>query len=257
MKKLAILLCCSAPLFAGDLETFLDGRVHFTLRNQACLNLAGDKTPEVVKAMRDSLGISEVQACAGANLRKAGAVNELLSAIKDSDATVRAVAAREMGVMQKPEFLMPLHHAAEDSDILAASNAIEGLVRYEDHSSAPALRELAVKNGVLATLAFNALVNWRDAEVAGIARKLMDSVEPGDQLAGIRAIAMTGDKTDLPRLRELAKDDVNLSAGGRGFGLMPAISISRAAQNAIRAITSGSASGTPAAGSPPVPARAE
>ena len=251
MRRIAILMVVSVPLFAGDLETFLDGKVNSTSRNAACLALAGNKAPEVVKAMRDMVVNTEVQACAGANLRKAGAVDELRSALTDSDATVRAVAAREIGVMQKPEFLAPLRKAADDSDLLAASNALEGLVRYQDHSSAPQLREIASKNGVLATLALNALINWHDPEVLPMGRRLMASSEPGEQLAGIRAIAISGDASDLPLLRELSKDETNLGAGGRGFGLMPAISISRAAKLAIQNITSKPVSAMPAAGFPP------
>ena len=34
-------------------------------------------------------------------------------------------------------------------------------------------------------------------------------------------------------LRQMAKDDTMLGSGSRGFGLMPAISIARAAQTAI------------------------
>lgn len=236
MNKLAVLLTFSVSAIAGDLETFLDGKVHPTLRNEACQALAANHAPEVVKAMKDSLGNTELQACAGANLRKAGAVDELLNALADSDPTVRAVAAREMGVMEKPEFLAPLRHAADDRDILAASNALEGLVRYRDHSSAPLLREIAVKNGVLSTLALNTLIDWHDAEVVTIGRRLMTGTEPGELLAGIRAVGKTGDAADLPALRTLAKDDTNLASGGRGFGLMPAISISRAAATAIQNI---------------------
>lgn len=239
MKLLAVLFTFSASVFAGDLETFLDGKVHSTLRNEACQALAANHGAEVIKAMKDSLGNTELQACAGANLRKAGAVDELLSALSDSDPTVRAVAAREMGVMEKPEFLEPLRRAADDQDILAASNALEGLVRYRDHSSAPLLREIAVKNGVLSTLALNTLIDWHDAEVVTIGRRLMAGTEPGELLAGIRAIGRTGDSTDLPALRNLAKDDTNLAGGGRSFGLMPAISISRAATMAIQNIEAG------------------
>ena len=251
MKRIAILMLVSVPLFAGDLEIFLDGKVNSTSRNAACQALAGNKAPEVVKAMRDSVGSAEVQACAGANLRKAEALPELRSALSDSDATVRAVAAREIGVLQRPEFLAPLRKAADDSDLLAASNAIEGLMRYQDHSSAPQLREIALKNGVLATLALNALIDWHDAAVLPIGRKMMASTEPGVQLVGIRAVSLTGDASDLPLLRDLAKDDTNLAAGGRGFGLMPAISISRAAKLAIQNITSKPASAMPAAEFPP------
>jgi HEAT repeat protein len=171
-----------------------------------------------------------------ANLRVAGASGERLDALADSEPAVRAVAARELGNLRQPEFPAPLREAADDPDLLVASNAIEGLVRYEGHSSAPELREIAMVGGVMTTLAFDNLVEWQDPEVLSIARRLVNQKEPGDQLAGIRALGLVGDSSDLPKLRELSKNDTGLASGGRGFGLMPAISISRAAATAIQNI---------------------
>jgi hypothetical protein len=234
--KLALLLVAAMPVFAGDLETFTDNSLNASQRNTACLALRGNRTPEVIGAMRSALDNSKLQACAGANLRVAGAQGELLNALEDKDAAARAVAARELGTLQKPEFLRPLRRAAEDRDLLVASNAVEGLSRYEDHSSAPQLREISLMGGVLTSLAIDTLVDWHDPEALGIARKLILHKEPGDQLIGVRVIGLTGDVTDLPKLRELAKDETALSSGARGFGLMPAISISRAAKTAISGI---------------------
>jgi HEAT repeat protein len=236
MMKTVLLFAIAVPLFAGDLDRFLDIKANYTMRNEGCLALRGNTDPEVIAAMKESMENSQLQACAGANLRVAGASKELLDALADSEPTTRAVAARELGAMQKPEFLAPLRKAAEDRDILVASNAIEGLVRYEDHSSAPQLREIALMSGVLTTLALDTLIDWHDPEVLAIGRKLIDREAPGDQLAGIRAIGIAGDTSDLPKLRAFSKDDTALASGGRGFGLMPAISISRAAKTAIQNI---------------------
>jgi hypothetical protein len=225
--KLALLFVTALPLLAGDLETFTDNALNSTQRNTACLALRGNKTPEVVAAMRSAMVNSKLQACAGANLRIAGMNEELLSALEEKDPSARAVAARELGTTQKHEFLAPLR---------MASNAVEGLVRYEDHSSAPQLREITMLGGVLTSLAIDTLVDWHDPEVLNIARKLIDHKEPGDQLIGVRVVGLTGDATDLPKLRELAKDATALSGGSRGFGLMPAISISRAAHTAVLTI---------------------
>jgi hypothetical protein len=224
------------PVFAGQLDNFLDIKSNYTQRNEACLGLRGNNDPEIISAMKVALDNVQLQSCAAANLRIAGATMELLDALSASDATKRAVAARELGAMQKSRFLPALRRAVEDRDVLVASNAIEGLIRYEDHSSAPQLRDAALMGGVLTTLALDTLVDWHDPDVPEIARKLMSGNQPGDQLAGIRAIGLAGDSSDLPRLRELAKDDAPLASGGRGFGLMPAISISRAAKTAIQSI---------------------
>jgi HEAT repeat protein len=239
--KIAFLFAAALPLFAadiqpGDLDHFLDIKANYTQRNTACLALRGSNQPEVIAAMRAALENPSLQACAGANLRVAGAAAELLNALTSPDASTRAVAARELGAMQKPEFLIPLRKAVEDKDLLVASNAIEGLVRYEDHSSASALREVALMGGVLTTLAMDTLIDWHDPEVLAIGRRLIAREAPGDQLAGIRAIGLTGDASDLPKLRELSKDDTALASGGRGFGFMPAVSIARAAKTAIQHI---------------------
>jgi HEAT repeat protein len=232
--KALILLAVALPAFAGDLERFLDVKLDYTPRNAACLALRGNRDPEVILIMRASLADMNLQQCAATNLRVAGASGELLNALSDHEPTVRAAGARELGSMQRPEFLAPLREAVNDKDLLVASNAIEGLVRYENHSSAPQLREVALMGGVMTSLALDTLVDWHDPEVAAIGRKLMDRPDPGDKLAGIRAIGLTGDNSDLPKLRELAKDSENLAAGSRGFGLMPAISISKAAGTAVQ-----------------------
>jgi hypothetical protein len=234
--RIVLLFILTLPLFGGDLDRFLDIKSNYTLRNESCLSLSGNAAPEIIAAMRASLANAQLQACAGANLRVAGAAKELLDALGDSDATVRAVAARELGTMQRPEFLAALRAAVEDKDILVASNAVEGLVRYEDHSSAPQLREVALMGGVLTTLALDTLIDWHDPETFSIGRKLIAREAPADQLAGIRAIGLTGDASDLTRLRVLANDETALASGGRGFGFMPAISISRAARTAIQNI---------------------
>ena len=235
MKSL-FFLAAALPLFAGDFENFTDNSLNYTQRNEACVALRGNKTPEVRAAMRSALGNVSLQSCAAMNLRIVGFAEDLAGALEDRDPGTRAVAARELGVMAKPEYLPALRKVAEDHDLLVASNAIEGLVMYEDHSSAPQLREIAMKSGLMTSLAFNALVGWNDPQVANIARKLIMGTDPGDQLVGVRAIGMVGNATDLPRLRELAKDDEKISSGARGFGFMPAITISKAAKFAIQSI---------------------
>jgi hypothetical protein len=256
--KVAILLIAAAPLFAGDFEKFTDNSLNYTQRNTACLALRGNKEPEVIAAMRGALDNSNLQACAGTNLRAAGATAELLNTLEhDSDPTARAVAARELGSLQTFEFLAPLRRAAEDRDLLASSNAVEGLIRYEDHSSSPQLREIALLGGVLTSLAMDTLIDWHDPEVASIGRRLIARKEPGDQLIGVRAVGLTGNASDLPALRELAKDKTALNSGARGFGLMPAISVARAAKTAIENIErrdgAASSAGSPITAPPELP----
>jgi HEAT repeat protein len=236
MKSLALFVI-AAPLFAGNLENFTDSSLNATQRNTACLAMRGDKSEGTVAALQAALTNINLQACAAANLRIAGAEAVLADALSNQEPSTRAVAARELGVVHKPEYLSALRKAADDPDLLVASNALEGLLRYEDHSSAPQLREIAVMGGVMTTLAVNALADWRDPEVLPIARKLLSHRDPGDQLAGIRVVGLMGDPSDLPSLRELMKNDEKMGQGSRGFGLMPAISIARAARTAAENIT--------------------
>jgi hypothetical protein len=169
----------------------------------------------------------------------AGEYSELAAVVRGGkDPSARAAAARELGNAQKTEYLGVLGEAARDRDVLVSSNAIEGLMRYEDRTSAGELRAIALVGGMQAALALDILIDWRDAEVAGIGRRLMTGKNPADQLVGIRAVGVAGDGSDLPRLRELAKNDTELNAGSRGFGFMPAVSISRAAKTAIENIES-------------------
>jgi HEAT repeat protein len=236
MKNFALVLM-AAPLFAGNLETFTDSSLNSTQRNTACLALRGDRSEDTVAALRGGLTNINLQACAAANLRIAGAEAVLVEALNSPEPSTRAVAARELGVLQKPEYLGVLRKTADDQDLLAASNALEGLLRYEDHSSAPQLREIALMGGVMTSLAVNALADWRDPEVLPIGRKLMTHRDPGDQLAGIRVVGLMGDTSDLDSLRALMKNDEKMGQGSRGFGLMPAISIGRAARTAAGNIT--------------------
>ncbi|NDJ12872.1 MAG: HEAT repeat domain-containing protein [Acidobacteriia bacterium] len=211
--RIALMLVAIAPLFGGDFETFTDNSLNYTQRTEGCLGLRGNRAPEVLDAMRAALENSHLQGCAGVNLRLAGAAALLLdAAVKSADPGARAVAVRELGTMQKAEYLPVLRKAAEDAELIVASNAVEGLVRYENHASAPELREIALMGGVMTALAL------------------------GDLLVGIRVVGLMGDASDLPKLRELGKNDMAMGSGSRGFGVMPAISLARAAKTAVEAI---------------------
>jgi HEAT repeat protein len=237
VNKVLIVFAVALPIMAGDLETFTDNALNYTQRNTACFNLRGNKTPEVVAAMRSALENSSLQGCAAANLRSAKAYPELLDALRTGkDPGARAAAARELGTSERAEFLAPLAEAARDRDVLVVSNAIEGLMRYTDHSSTGALREIALLGGIQTTLALDILIDWHDPQVVTLGRKLVASKNPADQLVGIRALGVSGDETDLPLLREVAKNDTEMSSGSRGFGFMPAVSLSRAAKTAIGSI---------------------
>jgi HEAT repeat protein len=206
-------------------------------RNNACYELRGVDAPEAVAGMRQSLGDGKVSACAGLNLRAVGAIEQFKGALSDQFPEVRALAARFLGSFEKPELLPLLAAAARDPQLLVATNAVEGLANYRDPVVVPYLLDLARSGGLVGAAALNRALQFDDPRVVGVARILLDQPDVSDRLAGMHALAMVGDASDLPKLSEIARKETEaVGAQGRGFGLMPAISLSHAAETTIEAI---------------------
>ena len=219
------------------LARMMDPSLNVAQRNNACFELRGSSDAEVISTMRKALNDTAVRACAGTNLRKAGAVAELKNALGDPDFEVRALAARELGGFEKPELLPLLTAAARDPQMLVGINAIQGLANYRDPVVLPYLLEIAQQGGLVGTAALDRAMAFKDARVLETARTMLGSKDVSDQLAAMRVIGAMGDKTDIPKLREIqAKETGMVSASGRGFGLIPAISLSRAAETTIEKI---------------------
>ena len=212
----------------------MDPSLTVAQRNNACFELRGSTEPQVIATMRKALEDVKVRACAGTNLRKARAIAELKDALADPNFEIRALAARELGGFEKPELLPLLTAAARDPQLLVAINAVEGLADYRDVLVVPYLLSLAKDGGLVGTAALDRALTFRDPKVLETARALLDSKDVSDKLAGMRAIGSMGDETDVPKLRAIqARETGMVSAAGRGFGLMPAISLSKAAQSAM------------------------
>ncbi len=82
-------------------------------------------------------------------------------------------------------------------------------------------------------------MTFRDERIPAVPRQLLASKDVSDKLAAMRVLAQMGDASDVPALREIAeKETATVSSKARGFGLMPAISLSRAAQTTIDQILS-------------------
>ncbi len=205
-------------------------------RNNACYELRGVDAPEAVKAMRQSLNDGKVRSCAGLNLRAVGAVEELKDALADENPETRALAARFLGAFEKPELLPLIAGAARDPQLLVASNAMEGLANYRDPIVVPYLLDLAKSGGIVGAAALNRALQFNDPRVVGVARALVDQPDVSDRLAGMHALAIVGDASDLPKLQEIANKEKVAMAQNRGFGLMPPISLSKAAQTTMEAI---------------------
>jgi HEAT repeat protein len=219
------------------LARMMDPSLNVAQRNNACFELRGNSEAEVIATMRKALNDTAVRACAGTNLRKAGAIAELKDALSDTNFEVRALAARELGGFEKPELLPLLAAAARDPQLLVGINAIEGLADYHDPQVLPYLLHIAKDGGLVGTAALDRAVTFRDPRVLETARALLSSKDVSDKLAAMRAIGEMGDHTDIPKLREIQQAETEMvSAAGRGFGLIPAISLSRAAETTIEKI---------------------
>ena len=206
-------------------------------RNNACFELRGSTDAQVIATMRKALEDVKVRACAGTNLRKAGAIEELKDALADKDFEIRALAARELGGFEKPELLPTLTAAARDPQLLVGINAIEGLADYRDPIVLPYLLSLAKDGGLVGTAALDRALTFRDPRVLETARMLIGSKDVSDKLAAMRVMGAMGDEMDIPALRKIQESETGMvSAAGRGFGLIPAISLSRAAQTTIEKI---------------------
>ena len=232
------LACLAARAQDAATARMLDPKLNVAQRNNACYELRGPGSPETIAALAQALQTPEVRACAARNLREAGAVDELKTALIAADPEMRAAAARELGALGKPELIEPLAKAACDPNLLVATNALEGLAQYQDSSVLPALLNLAEGGGPVAAMALSRAVEFDDTRVLIVARKLMTTRDVTLRLAALRALGDFGDTSDLPALRELAAKAERAAPAGRGFGLVPAIDLSRAAQNAIRQIES-------------------
>jgi len=238
--KTAILIITAASLTLSAQDSpasrMLDLKLNIAQRNDACYELRGARSPEIIAALAHGLKSPLVRACAARNLREAGAVDELKTALAGDDPEVRAAAARELGAAAKPELMALLAQTARDPNLIVASNAFEGLTFYQDHGVLPYLLDLAAAGGPVAAMALSRAVEFADPSVLPVARRMMATKDVPLRLAALRAIGDLGNSSDLPALRVLAAKAENATPGGRGFGLIPALDLSRAAQNAIHQI---------------------
>ncbi len=238
--KLATLLL-ALPLIASNFtERMLDPKLTQAQRNDACFSLRGDASKEAIEANAKAFRDSKVRSCAEENLRRVSAVDHLTAALKDDDADVRAAAARILGTFERPELAPLIAKAAEDSQMLVATNAIEGLSYYRDRTAVPYLLALGRRTGIVGSLAIEQLIQLKEPRALELGRELMKSDDPADLMAAMRILGTLGDKGDVAALEAVAKrfPEATLSSAGRGFGFMPAISLDHAAKASIQQIRS-------------------
>jgi HEAT repeat protein len=217
----------TASTLALWIATLLNDKASVAQRNDACYALRGDRSPEVVVALRQSAGDRVVRACALRDLREAGAVEVLLDELAARDAETRVAAAHELGEMRDPRALGPLGAAALDENPLVSAAAIGALAGYENRMALP----LLLRAGALEQAA-----RFRHPAVLPLTRRTLAEGDVAAQMIALSVLMELGDASDLPKLREMAAKSETLTSRGRGFGFMPAIDLARAARNAIAAI---------------------
>ena len=239
-----IWIFCLAPVLAicadqTPLQRLFDGKLTTSQRATACFELRGNSEPDIVRALAKALEDPVLLSCAADNLRVVGAIEALKQALSNQDAGVRAAAVRQLGTFQKPDLLDAISRAAQDENLLVATNALNGLSEYQDPVIIPFLSGLAKKSGMIGDMALDRLAQLQSATALGVARGLLASSQVPDRLYAMRVIGAFGDASDLAELNKIAKSNPeSLSQRVRGFGFMPAINLSRAAQSAIASIQS-------------------
>ena len=239
-----IWMFCVAPILAicsdqTSLQRLFDGKLTTSQRATACFELRGNSEPDVVRALAKALEDPALLSCAADNLRVVGAIEVLKQALSNQDAGVRAAAVRQLGTFQKPDLLDAISHAAQDENLLVATNALNGLSEYKDPVVIPFLSGLAKKGGMIGDMGLDRLAQLQPETALGVARDLLTSSQVPDRLYAMRVIGAFGDVSDLEELNKIATSNPeSLSQRARGFGFMPAINLSRAAQSAIASIQS-------------------
>ena len=237
--KIVVGLLISFAAFASDnatLDKMLAPAANATMKNDACFELRGNKAPDVLVAMRKAMADQNLRSCATKNLRTAGAIDLLRDALKDEDPEIRAVAVLEVGMFSKTEDLPSLAKAGRDPNLLVATNAVYALAGNPDPAVLPYLEAIAEKGGLPGTQALGRLVQRNDPKAIEIARTMVASKDAPEKLAAIKVMGEMGSKQDLKLLQEIKAKDTGELSSGRGFGLMPSVSLSRAAKTAIEAI---------------------
>jgi HEAT repeat protein len=240
MKMKFLMMFIPAILSAADaarVQRLFDPKLSPTQRANICFELRGDANQETVRAMSRAMEDSELVSCAADNLRLIKAIGPLKEALASPNEQTRAAAARELGSFQDPALLEVLSAAANDANALVASNALGGLSQYRDAAVIPILVSLANKGGMIGDMALERILQLDPGAALRIARTLLQSAQVPDRLYAMRTLGVAGDKSDLPELRKIAASkEETPNQRSRGFGLMPPINLSRAAQSAISEI---------------------
>ena len=221
------------PLFAAHVVAIsagmFDPSLNPTQRISICHALRKGLSPETLeKALADP----KLAQCAAAGLPAAAFRRAMMS----EEPWLRALAVRELGRFGKAEDLPGMVALTRDPNLLVMTSALQGLASYAGPEVVPYYEKMVAQPDAAGLMALQRLTERRHPLALQAARRFLAGTDVGGRLAALGALADLGDASDLPALRELAKEHEEMTAGGRGFGLMPSISLGRAAKTAVAKI---------------------
>jgi len=231
----ALRMKTAEPLFAAHAAAIgagmFDPALNATQRINVCYALRGSLSPET---MEKALADPKLSQCAAEGLPAAA----FRRAMTSEEPWLRALAVRELGRFGQAADLPAMMALTRDPNLLVMTSALQGLASYAGPEVVPYYEKLGAQSDAAGLMALQRLIEWRHPLALPAARRFLAGKDVGGRLAALGALADLGDATDLPGLRELAKEHEEMTAGGRGFGLMPSISLGRAAKPAVSKIES-------------------
>ena len=240
MRSLLVTMALSIAATAADQATLLDQSSNPKLtsaqRNDACFALRGDRTPDVKARLLELLADETLRSCAARNLQQIAATAELAKAATHAQSDVRAVAIDALGRLQDPTQIPLLSSAARDPNAMVSLSGLQALALLDQPAALDALLQLAQTSDSVGLMALEGALRFRSPRVLAQARKLLEISEIPARLTALRIIGELGDTSDLAALKALTPRDEEMTAGPRGFGLMPPISIARLARMAMTRI---------------------
>jgi HEAT repeat protein len=222
----------------ASLERMLDSKLSVRERNEACYALHSGPSRETLQALRKAMAVEAVAPCAARILTEAAAVDLLADGLHDGSPEVRSLAARELGILKRAEYIPALATAAGDPNSLVATSATQALCQYEDRRALPGLKTVASRGGLVASISLSCIAALDGREALPVARTWLAGTDATQSVVAMRILGENGDASDLPALRAVAERKAELMTPQRGFGLMPAIDLSRAAKATIAQIES-------------------
>jgi len=231
----ALRMKTAEPLFAAHAAAIgagmFDPALNATQRINVCYALRGSLSPET---MEKALADPKLSQCAAEGL-PAAAFRRVMTS---EEPWLRALAVRELGRFGQAADLPAMMALTRDPNLLVMTSALQGMASYAGPEVVPYYEKMVAQPDAAGMMALQRLTERRHPLALPAARRFLAGKDVGGRLAALGALADLGDATDLPALRELAKEHEEMTAGGRGFGLMPSISLGRAAKTAVAKIES-------------------